>query len=300
MIKGGGDWESIHKYLEEGKDFLTKSESMKIAQPAKQLISVMPKGMDQWLKNNEIKVDWEGANNQERASLKKRFTNRNNPLVKSTGYVKKFESYIEDLIKKGNTGDRERSLPKLIKDSKSNISLGAAQKIITDKNFFVNKSSVDRVFPAMEKRAIELLNQGLPSSEVTKILADEQIIKPRLGEKIGIRPFKNLDRLLQEEETLEIQHMIAKFYNKFDELHEQSVNNALATNPNRDQMKKEIKYRIPERWTKSFHKYDIVDINIYNQRDGIKNERGKVNRPEKMAQFELEQKIASLSLSSKQ
>jgi len=109
-----------------------------------------------------------------------------------------------------------------------------------------------------------------------------------------------IDRLLQEEETLEIQHMIAKFYNKFDELHEQSVNNALATNPNREQMKKEIKYRIPERWTKSFHKYDIVDINIYNQKDGIKNERGKVNRPEKMAQFELEQKIASLSLSSKQ
>jgi len=29
-----------------------------------------------------------------------------------------------------------------------------------------------------------------------------------------------IDRLLQEEETLEIQHMIAKFYNKFDELHE--------------------------------------------------------------------------------
>ena len=48
-------------------------------------------------------------------------------------------------------------------------------------------------------------------------------------------------------------------------------------------MKKEIKYRIPERWTKCFHKYDIVDINIYNQKDGIKNERGKVNRPDKMA-----------------
>ena len=204
LIKGGGDWESIHKYLEEGKDFLTKSESMKIAQPAKQLISVMPKGMDQWLKNNEINVDWEGANNQERASLKKRFTNRNKPLVKSTGYVKKFESYIEDLIKKGNTGDRERSLPKLIKDSKSNISLGAAQKIITDKNFFVNKSSVDRVFPAMEKRAIKLLNQGLPSSEVTKILADEQIIKPRLGEKIGIRPFKNFYNKLLEGGKLKV------------------------------------------------------------------------------------------------
>ena len=52
-------------------------------------------------------------------------------------------------------------------------------------------------------------------------------------------------------------------------------------------MKKEIKYRIPERWTKSFHKYDIVDINIYNQKDGIKNERGKVNRPDKMAEYEL-------------
>lgn len=58
--------------------------------------------------------------------------------------------------------------------------------------------------------------------------------------------------------------MIAKFYNKFDELHESSVNQALALSPNKQQMKKEVKYRIPERWTKKFHKYDIVDINIYN------------------------------------
>ena len=71
--------------------------------------------------------------------------------------------------------------------------------------------------------------------------------------------------------------MIAKFYNKFDELHEQSVNVALAKSPNRQQMKNEVKYRIPDRWTKKFHKYDIVDINIYNQKTGIVQERGKVN-----------------------
>ena len=34
--------------------------------------------------------------------------------------------------------------------------------------------------------------------------------------------------------------MIAKFYNKFDELHEQSVATALAKSPNREQLKQEL------------------------------------------------------------
>jgi hypothetical protein len=43
-----------------------------------------------------------------------------------------------------------------------------------------------------------------------------------------------IQRLYAEEETQDIQHMIAKFYNKFDELHEQSVATALARSPNRE------------------------------------------------------------------
>jgi len=78
--------------------------------------------------------------------------------------------------------------------------------------------------------------------------------------------------------------MIARFYNKFDELHEQSVAQALAKSPNKEQLKKEVKYRIPERWTRKFHKYDIVDINIYNQKTGIQQERGKVNKAQRAAQ----------------
>lgn len=77
--------------------------------------------------------------------------------------------------------------------------------------------------------------------------------------------------------------MIAKFYNKFDELHEQSVQHALAKSPNKDILKQEVKYRIPERWTKKFHKYDIVDINIFNKKSGIEHERGKINRAAKVA-----------------
>jgi hypothetical protein len=57
--------------------------------------------------------------------------------------------------------------------------------------------------------------------------------------------------------------MIARFYDKFDELHEQSVNQALARSPNKAQVKNEIKYKIPERWTKKFHKHDIVPLNLY-------------------------------------
>ena len=46
-----------------------------------------------------------------------------------------------------------------------------------------------------------------------------------------------IDKLYQEEETQDIQQMIAKFYNKFDDLHEQSVTQALSKNPNMDQLK---------------------------------------------------------------
>jgi len=48
-------------------------------------------------------------------------------------------------------------------------------------------------------------------------------------------------------------------------------------------LKQEVKYRIPERWTKKFHKYDIVDINIFNKKSGIEHERGKINQAMKVA-----------------
>ena len=93
-----------------------------------------------------------------------------------------------------------------------------------------------------------------------------------------------IERLYAEEETQDIQQMIAKFYNKFDELHEQSVSQALAKSPNREQLKNEVKYRIPDRWTKKFHYYDIVDINVANRnRPGILQERGRVNKPARVA-----------------
>jgi len=47
-------------------------------------------------------------------------------------------------------------------------------------------------------------------------------------------------------------------------------------------LKNEVKYRIPERWTKKFHKYDIVDINIFNEKSGINDERGRVNKEAKV------------------
>ena len=95
-----------------------------------------------------------------------------------------------------------------------------------------------------------------------------------------------VEKIYQEEETQDIQEMIAKFYNKFDELHEQSISQALAKSPNKDQLKNEVKYRIPERWTKKFHKFDIVDINIYNKKTGIEKERGKINKADRIEERE--------------
>lgn len=71
--------------------------------------------------------------------------------------------------------------------------------------------------------------------------------------------------------------MIARFYDKFDELHEHSINKALAKSPNKAQVLKEIKYKIPPKWTGKFHKFDVIPIDIY-KKDAISNERGKVNK----------------------
>ena len=77
--------------------------------------------------------------------------------------------------------------------------------------------------------------------------------------------------------------MIAQFYNKFDELHEQSLTQALAKSPNKNTIKNEVKYRIPERWTKAFHKEDIISQDIYKQSQ-IPEERGIVNRHHTLSQ----------------
>ena len=39
----------------------------------------------------------------------------------------------------------------------------------------------------------------------------------------------------------------------------------------------EIKYKIPEKWTKKFQKFDIIPIDLY-KKTAISNERGKVNK----------------------
>jgi len=203
QIKGGGGiTETIRKYLEEGKDFLTKSESMKRAQPAKQLIEDMPKGMDQWLEKNNIEVDWRGVNNKERFKLKKRFVNRNNPYFKKLEQKNKFESYIDDLINKGETGSFNKSLSQLIKDSRSKISVNVGQEVVSDKDFFLKRTKKEKVFPKLEKRAIELLNEGLSAPEVTQILADEGIIK--VGTKSEKRTFTKYYNKLLKDKKLKI------------------------------------------------------------------------------------------------
>jgi len=84
-------------------------------------------------------------------------------------------------------------------------------------------------------------------------------------------------RIYAEEESVDIQHMIAQFYNKFDELHEKSLMAALAAQPDRKVIKNEVKYRIPDRWTKKFNKHDIVSLDLFKG-TGIENEQGKVNK----------------------
>ena len=63
-----------------------------------------------------------------------------------------------------------------------------------------------------------------------------------------------------------------------------------------DQLKNEVKYRIPERWTRKFHKYDIVDINIYQKKPGILDERGKINKAEMIKERQAIEKQTQMSI----
>ena len=100
--------------------------------------------------------------------------------------------------------------------------------------------------------------------------------------------------------------MIAQFYNKFDELHEQSLSQALARSPDKVTLKNEVKYRVPQRWTKPFHKEDILGNDFYlkkreqpenqlgfiNKRTNMKKKPDYENREEEMIQKQLSGQVA--------
>ena len=146
---------------------------------AKKLVEPMSKEMKAWLKKEKIETDWVDLNRADRAKLKKRFANRNNPYFKGLEQKKIFEDHIEGLIKKGETDAWDKSIEDLVKDSKAKIEKSAAQDIITDKKFAVKGTSMTKLYPKLEARAIELLNQGLSAPEVTSTLEKEGTIKVR-------------------------------------------------------------------------------------------------------------------------
>ena len=59
-----------------------------------------------------------------------------------------------------------------------------------------------------------------------------------------------------------------------------------------------MKYRIPERWTKKFDKFDIIDVNIYSQKPGINQERGRINKEQTVEAAQKEKQLAKLAIQS--
>lgn len=166
----------------------------------------------------------------------------------------------------------------------------------------IDEMTINQVY----NRYIEMLQED-PNSTIDMVFREEPLAsrlpQSNSNERILIeRQIEQavIDKFYQEEETHDIQQMIAKFYNKFDELHEQSVQQTLSKKPNIGQLKNEVKYRIPERWTKRFHKFDIVDINIFHQKPGIVQERGRINKDSKVNEIELNKQMAQMHLKQQQ
>ena len=72
-------------------------------------------------------------------------------------------------------------------------------------------------------RYLQLLQED-KNARIDSILKEESFVRQFSG-RFDQKEVEAavLDRLQADEENAEIQDMIAKFYNKFDELHEQSV-----------------------------------------------------------------------------
>ena len=138
----------------------------------------------------------------------------------------------------GTTGDRGPSTQTLLDENIVNQVYNSYVKLLaSDKNAKVRDVITKEPF-------IGFLQQGM---------LNEQDIESAVFQK-----------LYAEEESADIQTMIAQFYNKFDELHEQSLTTALAKSPNKVTIKNEVKYRIPERWTQLYHMSDgsLLNSNI--------------------------------------
>ena len=87
---------------------------------------------------------------------------------------------------------------------------------------FVDETIVTYVY----NRYIELLQQD-KNATIDSILKEDAVVarlreSAQAGMSYTERDIEQavIEKLYQEEETQDIQHMIAKFYNKFDELHE--------------------------------------------------------------------------------
>jgi len=124
-----------------------------------------------------------------------------------------------------------------------------------------------KTMPGVELRQIE---------EAVLIKINEQLmLNDDVHEASGEVPG---DQQQEADENREIQQMIIQFYSKFDQLHKQSVAKTLAKSPTKEQVKNEIKYKIPERWTKNFHKHDIIPISLYTQPLDFER-NGRINKP---------------------
>eukprot|EP00347_Sterkiella_histriomuscorum_P022188 403331364 len=146
-----------------------------------------------------------------------------------------------------------------------------------NQQYIQNSANIEeRAINQVYDRYLQILQQENQPPRVDDILREESFAREFSGVQLDEQQIEAavMERLQAEEESAEIQEMIAKFYNKFDELHEQSVSLALAKSPNKQQVKNEIKYKIPERWTKRFHKHDIIPLTHYTT-SAVNEERGR-------------------------
>ena len=193
---------------------------------------------------------------------------------------KKFMDYIENIIDQ-NPGKynmfQNKGVAEIVKDSGADIKKDNANRILTKiYNLGSKGSKLEKFYPDIEKRAVELIDSGMGTPDITNTLIEEGLIEKQLDNqnKTNYKPTKAyLQRLIDDGKT-KIKKLTAQPGDTVDittrNYRDDAIKNLLdnqsssiTTNRISTIVSEELGETVSPQYIKSFFKRNNIDIDKY-------------------------------------
>ena len=214
-------------------------------------------------------------------TFKSRKGNRVPDVVKQPGEEsRKFMDYIENIIdqnpgKKNMFQNLEAS--EVIKNSGADINTSNASRILSKiYNLGTKGSKLENFYPNIEKRAIELLNTGMGTPDVTNTLIDEKLIDRQLdpNNKTSFRATKSFFQRLIDSGKTEVKKLTTQPGYNVDvttrNIRDEAIKNLLdqqsssiTTNRISTTVSEQLGEKISPEYVKNFFKRNNINIDKY-------------------------------------